>query len=70
MKESEFQELVKKHNPNEHKGRNAIRAFVIGGLIGAFGNFLINFYQMVFHIASNDASVLMITTLIFNLVLL
>lgn len=65
MKESEFQELVKKHNPNEHKVRNAIRAFVIGGLIGAFGNFLINFYQMVFHIASNDASVLMITTLIF-----
>lgn len=65
MKEKKYQELVNKYNPDEHKLKNAIIAFVIGGLIGMLGNFLVEFYSYVFDIAKNDASVLMIATLIF-----
>ena len=42
-----------------------IISFVIGGLFGVAANFLVNFYSNVLNIPSSDASVFMITTLIF-----
>lgn len=65
MNSKDYEALVKKHNPKEHKLINLIRAFIVGGLIGALGNFLIEFYSKVLEISRNDASVFMITTLIF-----
>lgn len=60
-----FNEIVSKHKPVENKLLNLIKAFVIGGAIGAFGNFLIELYSKIFEISSNDASIFMIITLIF-----
>lgn len=65
MNEKKFNEIVEKHKPDENKLFNLVKAFVIGGLIGAFGNFLVEFYSKVLNISSNDASVFMIITLIF-----
>lgn len=65
MKNEQYKQLVDKHLPNENKGKNALVAFIIGGLIGAFGNFLLEFYSYYFHLATSDASVFMIITLIF-----
>lgn len=65
MEKKEYQNLVKKYNPNEKKWLNALRAFIIGGLLGTLGNFLIEFYSKVLNIPSNDASIFMIMTLIF-----
>lgn len=65
MNEKKFNEIVEKHKPDENKLLNLVKAFVIGGLIGAFGNFLVEFYSKVFNVSSNDASVFMIITLIF-----
>lgn len=65
MKNEQYEDLVNKHLPNEEKGKNAIFAFIIGGLIGVFGNFLLEFYSYYFNLSSTDASVYMIATLIF-----
>ena len=34
MNKDEYQKLVKKHEPNENKGSNALNAFLVGGTIG------------------------------------
>ena len=47
MKEKIYNEIVKKHSAKENKLLNIIKAFIIGGLIGLFGNFLINFYSTI-----------------------
>lgn len=65
MKKEQYKELVNKHLPNEQKGKNAIIAFLVGGLIGAFGNLLLELYSYYCHLSSADASVYMIATLIF-----
>lgn len=65
MEKKEYEELVKKHNPNEQRFLNIVRAFIVGGLFGVLGNFLIDFYSKTFNISSNNASVFMIMTLIF-----
>lgn len=65
MNEKKYNKIVEKHQPKENKLLNAIIAFIVGGLIGAFGHLLVELYSYVFEISSNDASILMITTLIF-----
>ena len=64
MKYEEYQNIVDKHKPKEKKLKNLIIAFVVGGLIGMLGNFLLDFYSS-FDIPSQYASVFMIVTLIF-----
>lgn len=65
MKEKIYNEIVKKHSAKENKLLNIIKAFIIGGLIGLFGNFLINFYSTILNISTSEAGVYMISTLIF-----
>lgn len=65
MNEEKFNRIVEKHKPFENKLLNLIKAFIVGGLIGIFGNFLIEFYSKTFEISSSDASIFMIMTLIF-----
>lgn len=65
MKEKIYNEIVKKHSAKENKLLNIIKAFIIGGLIGFFGNFLINFYSTILNVSTSEAGVYMISTLIF-----
>ena len=65
MEKSEYKKIVDKHTINKNKFRNAIIAFIIGGLMGVLGNFLVDAYSYYFEISSKDASVFMIITLIF-----
>lgn len=65
MEDNTYQNIVSNNKPNEHRLKNMIIAFLIGGLIGMIGNFLIDFYSYKFNISTQDAGVLMITTLIF-----
>lgn len=65
MDEKQYSELVKKYKPKETKILNLFKAFIMGGLFGILGNFLIEFYSKIFKISSNDAAIFMITTLIF-----
>lgn len=65
MGKKEYQDIVNKYTPKEPRLKNALIAFVTGGLMGMLGNFLINFYSYCFNLTNKDASVFMIITLVF-----
>lgn len=65
MEKSEYKQMVDKYTPKEPRLRNAVIAFLIGGLMGMLGNFLIDIYSYYFDLSSKDASVFMIITLVF-----
>jgi stage V sporulation protein AC len=65
MKNKTYDEIVKTNLPNENKILNTIISFIIGGLIGTLGNFLIELYSYLFEISRNDSAIFMIITLIF-----
>jgi len=65
MKNEAYEKIVQDNLPKENKLLNAVIAFVVGGLIGMFGNFLVETYSYYFNITSANASIFMIMTLIF-----
>lgn len=65
MEKKEYQKLIDKHKPKENKLKNATIAFVVGGLVGVIGQFLVDFYQSFENISHNEAVSLMMVTLIF-----
>ena len=62
---NKYQKIVDKHKATESRGLNLLIAFVVGGIVGALGQFLIEFYSYYLNISTKDASVFMIVTLIF-----
>ena len=65
MERLEYKKIVDKHTISGNKIRNACIAFLIGGLMGVLGNFLVDAYSYYFDLSSKDASVFMIITLVF-----
>lgn len=65
MDKKKYQKIVDKHKATESIGLNLLIAFVVGGIVGALGQFLIEFYSYYLNISTKDASVFMIVTLIF-----
>lgn len=65
MNNEEYGKLVKKHTPKENRLKNGTIAFIIGGLIGVLGQFLVEFYASALEISTKEAGTFMIITLIF-----
>jgi stage V sporulation protein AC len=65
MEKNKYQELVKKHTPKENRLYNGLIAFIIGGIMGVIGQFLVEFYVSYLDIPTKEASSFMIITLIF-----
>lgn len=65
MEKQKYQQVVDKHKPKETRVKNAIIAFVVGGLVGVLGEVLICVYSHFLAIGRTDASVYMTVTLIF-----
>lgn len=65
MDKNKYKALVNKYTPKENRLYNGLLAFVIGGLMGMLGQFLVSFYAYYFNIPSKEASVFMIVTLVF-----
>ena len=65
MEKNKYQELVKKHTPKENRLYNSMIAFLVGGLMGDIGQFLVEFYSSVLEIPTKEAGTFMIITLIF-----
>lgn len=65
MEKKLYEKIVMNHKPKETRIQNAVIAFLTGGVIGAFGQLLIEFYSYYLNISTNDASIFMIITLIF-----
>lgn len=65
MEKKLYDKIVMNHKPKEHRTKNAIIAFLVGGVMGLFGQLLLDFYVYQFNISTSDAAVFMIITLIF-----
>ncbi len=65
MRLKDYNEIVKKHMPTEHRIRNGIIAFVSGGLVGIIGQGLIDIYSYFLSIPAQDASIFATVTLVF-----
>ena len=65
MEKKLYQKIVMNHKPKEHRLQNAFIAFLVGGIMGAFGQLLLDFYVHQFNISTSDAAVFMIISLIF-----
>ena len=65
MEKNKYKNLVDKHSPKEDIFFNMLTAFFIGGLMGIIGQGLIDFYRNILSISSKEATVFMLTTLIF-----
>lgn len=65
MEKQEYKALTEKHSPKENKIKNAIIAFIIGGLIGIIGQGLVDLYMKIANVSYNEATSLMMVTLIF-----
>lgn len=65
MDKSKYSTIVKKYTPKENRLFNSLIAFIIGGLIGVFAQFLLDFYSYILEIPTKQASVFMIITLVF-----
>ena len=65
MEKRKYQSIVDKYTPNENRLYNGLVAFIVGGLMGVLGQFLIEIYSYFLDIPFKEASVFMIVTLIF-----
>ena len=65
MEKNKYQNLVDKYSSKEDVLANAITAFIVGGIMGIIGQGLIDFYSTILSIPSKEATVFMLTTLIF-----
>ena len=65
MEKKLYNKIVMNHKPKEHRLANAIIAFLVGGIMGLLGHFLLNLYSYYLNISTSDAAVFMIITLIF-----
>ena len=65
VEKKKYNEIVNNHKPTETRLLNSIIAFVTGGLIGAFGQFLTECYASWFDLPTKDAVSFMLVTLIF-----
>lgn len=65
MKNEKYEKIVNNNKAKETRTRNALIAFVVGGLIGLIGEGIIELLCYYFKISRSDASTYMIVLLIF-----
>lgn len=65
MEKRLYEKIVMNHKPKEERLHNAFISFLVGGIMGTIGEFLIEFYSKYLDISSADAAIFMIITLIF-----
>ncbi len=59
-----YNEIVKKYTPKEDRCKNAIVAFLVGGLLGSVSELLLRGYMLWLNIPRKEAGVVVILTLI------
>jgi stage V sporulation protein AC len=65
MTNNEYSALVKKHSPKEPRLRNAIVAFLVGGLVGLLGETILHILNNCFNMPEDDAGIYLCLIVIF-----
>lgn len=64
MDKNRYKEIVDKNTPKENRLKNAIVAFLVGGILGSLSELLLRCYTIWFNMPRKEAGVLVILTLI------
>lgn len=64
MNEQHYNQLADKVKPKSYLLKNSLCAFLIGGLIGMIGQFLLEFYMKVLNVGITGATAPMIITIV------
>lgn len=64
MDKKRLKDTAKKHVPAQSKGKNALIAFVSGGIVGAIGQGLLLLYMNLFSMGEKEAMPIVIVTVI------
>lgn len=64
MNKEQYQKFIKTYTPKQKKFENATIAFLVGGALGTASEFLLQLYQLWFHLPRKESGVLVILTLI------
>lgn len=59
-----YNEIVKKHTPKEDRLKNAITAFLFGGIFGTLSELLLRLYVIWFELPRKEAGIIVIITMI------
>ena len=65
MINKKYDEIVEEHKPKETRSKNYLIAYITGGVVGAFGEGLIQMYCYFWHVSRSESAVYMIISLIF-----
>ena len=65
MKNERYERIVNQNKAVEERGKNALIAFLVGGLIGAIGEIIIEVICYYFKLSRNDSATIMIVIMIF-----
>ena len=64
MDKKRYKEIVDKHTPKENVIKNALVAFIVGGILGSLSELLLRGYMMWFNLPRKESGILVIITLI------
>lgn len=65
MKNERYERVVNQNKAVEERGKNALIAFLVGGLVGAIGEAIIEVICYYFKLSRNDSATIMIVIMIF-----
>ena len=65
MNNEKYKKIVNEIIPKENKLKNALIAFIVGGLIGLLGQVIVTLIESKYNIKHTDAASIMIVSLIF-----
>ena len=65
MKNERYERIVNQNKAVEERGKNALIAFLVGGLVGALGEIIIEVICYYFKLSRNDSATIMIVIIIF-----
>lgn len=65
MDKKSYKKIADMHKAEESRGKNALVAFIVGGIVGMFGEGIIELLCCLYHISRTEASTFMIIIMIF-----
>lgn len=65
MKNERYERIVNQNKAVEERGKNALIVFLVGGLVGAIGEIIIEVICYYFKLSRNDSATIMIVIMIF-----
>lgn len=65
MKNERYERIVNQNKAVEERGKNALIAFLVGGLVGTLGEIIIEVICYYFKLSRNDSATIMIVIMIF-----